>query len=145
MALGLAEKRRAVGFLEDSSGELDAAKEFAGLGVNKARELKSKMDYWIDGGPPHKKYCHGWDEQKYKHCWVFKLKNKRFYGFVCHPRPDSDAGFLLCVLIYHDMKYQQESNYGLLDRINVLRESPSVTIAIKRIYPEYKGGKTWPN
>jgi|SRR5882724_4257262 len=142
LAPQLSVKRRAIGFLEgDARGEFDAGKVFDSLAGNAANDLRHKMDLWIDGSPNLKKYFHGWDAPLYKQCFVFKQKKHRFYGFLCNPKPRSDPGFRLCVLIYHDTKNEYESNYRLLDRINSWRQYLAVKVAIGRTYPEFKEDK----
>ena len=54
--------RRAIAFLSSGMEEqLDAGLEFGRLKEKKTRELRSRFDYWIDGGK-HDKYFHGWPQ-----------------------------------------------------------------------------------
>ena len=100
---------------------------------------KTRIDYWIEGNNAPPKYFHGYDEQKYRECFVFKRDEDRFYGFKCHPRPKTAARLEMCVLTFHDSKFEAERNYTLLDRINVLRKDPYVIAAIRESYPEFTG------
>jgi hypothetical protein len=131
---------RAVGFLEEpGNAEVDAKSEYEALERKASMDLKNRIDWWVEGNNVPKKYFHGFDMQEYRECFVFKRAEERFYGFKCHPRPVSSKRFQLCVLIYHDSKYEEDANYTLLDRVNVLRKNRDVTEAISAVYSEYRG------
>ena len=134
--------RRAVGFLEGHP-ELDAGGEFDGLRSKDKDSLRSHMDRWCDGHLGPKKWFHNFDKSQYRECMVFKLNDRRFYGFKCHPLPISDNAFLLCVLTIHAYKREWETDDAELDRVNQWRTNRGATSAIAQVYPEHGKGQTW--
>lgn len=137
---------RAVGVLTGHI-ELNILAGFPSLSTNAQRDLKARMDHWIAGNHGPKNWFHGYTSQeKYRHCFVFKHKKDRFYGFLCNPKPKSDLRFQLCVLAIHAKKKEWETDYSELDRINEWRMSPLATMAISVAYPEYgKEASKWNN
>jgi hypothetical protein len=133
-------ERRAVGFLEGHP-ELNAGREFEALRSKDQDRVRSGMDRWCDGQPGPKKWFHGWNEPEYRECMVFKLNEHRFYGFKCHPLPNSNPAFLLCVLNIHVYKRETETDDAELDRVNQWRTNVGAQSAIARVYPEYGRGK----
>ena len=136
-------ERRAIGFLESpEDASLDAGSVFDALGESKSRIVRTRFDYWAGGGDNMPSYFHGWNEAPYRGCFCFKWKEKRqrqrLYGFLCNPRPISQAGFRLCVLVYHDVKTQEETDFTILGRLNALRVHPAVKRAIGSVFPEYR-------
>jgi hypothetical protein len=152
LAMGFSFQRRGIGFLEDAGDEtLDAGATFDGLAGNTERKVRSEMDYWLQGGV-HDEWFHGWPNlPEYKQCFSFRWKERRLanrlYGFLCHPMPQSNPRFELCVLIYHDVKHETETDFTILDNVNTFRESDGATRAIGHTYPEYKkkGKSQWIN
>jgi len=134
--------RRAVGFLE-GHGQLNAAQAFGRLRSKDVDTLRQRMDRWCDGMPGPKAYFHGWNEDGYRECMVFKLNNdQRFYGFKYHPLPRSNAAFQLCVLNIHAYKREKETDDAELDRVNEWRVSLAAQSAIAKVYPE-NGREKW--
>jgi hypothetical protein len=136
--------RRAVGFLE-GHGQLNAADEYEELRSKDKDTLRARMSRWCDGMPGPKKYFHGWDNQPYRECMVFKLNDDRFYGYTCHPLPESSPAFWLCVLNIHASKREHETDYAELDRVNEWRTSSAARSAIAKTYTEYGRGKCKPS
>ena len=141
--------RRGVVFLccqEDN--EIDAAVVFAGLDDKKDRDLRSRFEHWIDGGT-NNKWFHGFNEEGYRECFVFKWKAKRqhhrLYGFLCHPMPRTNRRFQLCVLVSHAKKNQRETNKTELDGVKALRSDSSVYAAITTEFPDNGGSEPWVN
>lgn len=149
LASGFSSRDRGIGFLEDDrDDELDAGAVFDNLSVNTERKVRSRMDHWIQGNV-YDKYFHGWPGlTDYKYCFEFKWeerhKPQRLYGFLCHPIPISNPRFELCVLIFYAAK-DDETDFGILDNVNRLRQHPETTEAIGHTYPEHrpKGKKEW--
>jgi hypothetical protein len=132
--------RRAVGFLEEAgSTGLNAKEVYDSLESRASMDVKNRIDWWIEGNDVPKKYFHGFDNPPYRECFVFKRAEDRFYGFKCHPRPISSARFQLCVLVFHDSKYEEDANYALMDQMNVLRTDQEVIKAIAAKYSEHRG------
>jgi hypothetical protein len=83
-------RRRGIGFLESSdNGRVNAKRYFDKLKEKTARDVRSRFDYWLQGGV-FDKYFHGWpNDREPKHCFVFKWKeagaHHRLYGFLCDP------------------------------------------------------------
>jgi hypothetical protein len=149
LAEGFNFRRRSIGFLEteQEDDELNAGSVFDGLTGTVRQLVRSRMDYWLNGGS-HPKYFHGWpNEPRYKQCFVFKWDEgrigQRFYGFLCNPNPNWDPGFRTCVLILHATKHENETDLTYLDRVNRWRQDLRTEGAIKRIYPEYGGAHRW--
>jgi hypothetical protein len=130
--------RRGVAFLEDEHDDaLDAASTFSSLKTKADRTVRDRLDHWIEGG--HKpNWFHGWpDRAAYKECWVFKWDERkvhqRLYGFLSNPSRTNKA-LQVCVLVFHDTKTDQ-TDFSILDRINVLRQSAAVLHALRKMYP----------
>ena len=141
-------ERRGIVFLscqEDAS--LDAAAVFDGLDDKRERLIRSRFEYWIDGNT-NNRWFHGFNEEEYKTCFVFKWKerrqNHRLYGFLCNPKPHSDARFQLCVLACHTNKNEWETDLNELDGVCALQSNPLVRIAISVEFPDSMGG-VWQN
>ena len=138
-------EHRGIGFLHKDDGEFNAITKFQGLKSNKARFVRSIMDHWVDGKDNPPWWFHGFNEEEFKRCFVFKWDEKRvgqrLYGFKCHPKK-SAKGFQLCVLVFYDFK-TDKVNYGLLRRINQILENLKEVVAISAKYPEYKGVHKW--
>jgi len=135
-----ASKRRGIAFLESATdSRIDARTAFDGLKENDERNLRARFDHWLDGNT-HDKYFHGWPNlEKYKQCFVFKWKkagtNHRLYGFLYNPKPLTDPGFQVCVLVAHAQK-SDETDFTILDYINELRTTQLVSQAIKAAFAE---------
>jgi hypothetical protein len=137
-------ERRGIGFLEDSSDpHLDARVVFDALSLKIDRQVRSRFSYWIDGGSPNDRWFHGWTDAEYRHCFVFKWDDKRLhhrlYGFLCNPKA-ADRRFQLCALSYHSSKTEWETDYTILDRVNLLRENQAALAAIVGALAKPAGG-----
>jgi hypothetical protein len=137
--------KRALGFLEGHL-ELDAGIVFDALTRTEKRSFNARLDYWLSGGV-HDKYFHGFpNSPKYGKCFVFKYQKYRFYGFICNPKPISDPGFQLCVLILYALKKEWETDTAELDRVNQWRANDATREAIAKIFPEFRDRtKKWKN
>jgi hypothetical protein len=140
--------KRAIALLDCShDSEVDAAKVYEALKQEpeRLREVRSRLDMWIEGAQPHKRYFHGFDKEGYRDCFVFKWKQKnrgqRLYGFLCNPKPQTDKPFRLCVLTNHAEKAQWETDPQELDKANALRIDPHVKAAIALAFPDGETGK----
>jgi hypothetical protein len=103
------------------------------------REVRSRFDYWIDGGV-RDSYFHGWpNHPKYKDCFVFKWKenrrNRRLYGFLAHPTPIADPRFQVYILVSHVFKDEFETDPARLDRAVALRGAPAVAEGVRKAFP----------
>jgi hypothetical protein len=136
--------RRAVSFLIYKKEQFVNAKDaFLALTVDEQRTLLSRIDYWIDGKIA-KRYFHGWDSSqyrgKYTECFVFKLQDRRFYGFLAHPK-SADRRFEVCVLVLHEEKNQWETEESDLRRSKGISEDSDVRKALTEHYDPKSGGK----
>src|ERR1035441_4166850 len=135
--------RRGIVFLRQKGNEeLNASDVCAGLSVKLFRTVRSRFDYWIDGGICDD-YFHGFpNNQKYKLCLVFKWKVarqcQRMYGFLRHPLAHSNAAFQLCVLCSHATKNQWETDPDELGVALRLSSEPDALVAIKTAFPDAK-------
>lgn len=122
----------------DTDSTVDAKKAFDELAAKRERELRSRFDYWIDGGS-NKRWFHGWDVPQYRLCFVFKWKDKkhqRMYGFLCHPMPNREPRLEICVLVLHAQKTEYETDAAELDRVNAIRVNETVLAAIRKAFPD---------
>jgi len=146
-ASGYVFRRCALGFLcAEGISDLDAKAQFDALNQKDSQLVRSRFGVWLEG-KPYDKYHHGWpNNPENKLCHVFKWekrhKPQRLYGFKCHPKPNTDKGFVLCVLAYFGTK-DDTTDYSILDRLNELRQDLSVIAAISVEYPEYGGKSKW--
>ena len=127
--------RRGLAFLiSGSETNIDAKSVFDKLSLNREREVRTRFDYWLDGGT-NNKWFHGWPNYPiYKDCFVFKWKERkqhhRFYGFLCNPL-SSDPGFRLCVLVSHAKKTTQHTDPSELHEVNQIKGEYAVKEAIR--------------
>src|SRR2546426_476025 len=113
--------RRAIAFLScDGNCEINAEAVFKKLKPKEEKDVRARFDHWIDGGV-FKKYHHGWDESPNKECYVFKRQDDRFYGFLCHPRPNGNPRFQACILVCHGLKGKWETDPKKLALCNTMR------------------------
>jgi hypothetical protein len=140
--------RRGLAFVEcTTDGDIDGKQVFEGLGDKAKRDVLARFDHWITGNK-FDKYFHGWpNDEDRKECFVFKWKkagaHHRLYGFLLNPRPLTDPGFQVCVLVAHAQKNTHETDPSEMNAINKIRVKPEVIAAVKRAFPEEdkKGGK----
>jgi len=143
---------RAIGFLEEimldgeGDSELDAKEAFDALPRSRERELRTRFDYWLSGGPPNDRWFHGWpNDQEVEDCFCFKWKerrtNHRLYGYLCNPQPKTNPRFQTCVLIYHDAKNDESTNRTILIRAMNLKENTGVRVAVSFIFPDEAKGR----
>jgi hypothetical protein len=136
--------RQDVAFLECSEdADINAKEAFDGLSEKRQLEMRNKFDYWKRGGH-NDLYFHGFNEIGYRECFVFKRKQAgtyyRFYGFLIHPLPLSDARYRLCILVSHAHKNQANTDPNELNFVNVMRVRVDVITAVKKEFPEKPGG-----
>ena len=138
--------RRQIVFLSQKQNpKLNVVEVFNGLEGTSAKDLKSRMDHWIGGYAPHKKYHHGWNVPQFKVCYVFKWITlqvmQRMYGFLAHPYPTTNPSFLLCVLCQHATKTGHETDKTILKSVVALHNNPKVqgALAMKFTDVEKKG------
>ncbi len=138
--------KRAVGFLEEimegEEGEsrVDAKEAFESIPAKKDREVRTRIDYWLDGGR-NNNWFHGWpNDQDVKDCFCFRWDEKRqhhrLYGFLYNPQPKTNARFQICALAYHDFKNDESTDRTLLLRLMRLRENSNVKSAIGFVFPD---------
>lgn len=138
-------ERRGIGFLEGHN-ELDAGREFDALPEKTSRQLLSFVDQWLDGQPDIPTRYHGfWNRPNYKECQVFKPRGKkkesRFYGFLCHPQPNTRNRFQLCVLCINSRKNQWDTDDAELDRVLGWLCNHEARMAIAIEFPDDNGEK----
>jgi hypothetical protein len=136
--------RQDVAFLDCAEdARIDAEGAFNDLDDKRELEMRNKFDYWKRGGH-NAQWFHGFNEIGYRECFVFKRKQAgtyyRFYGFLIHPRPLSDARYRLCILVSHAQKNQANTDPSELNFVNEIRGRVEVIAAVKREFPERPGG-----
>ena len=144
-------QRRAIAFLECPEDDgINAMLIFEGMDQDTKRMVMSRFDYWIDGGV-NDRWFHGWpNNPKHKDCFVFKWNkgrlHHRFYGFLFHPMPKTNARFQVCILCSYATKNSQNTDPSELEGARVLRLEQKVAAAIAFAYSEREeGAKQWPN
>ena len=131
--------------------DVDAVPIWAALDAKKQRELRDRFDTWIAGVQHNKLWFHGFTQDGYRECFVFKWRKgkgmgHRLYGFLINPMPTVNARFQVCVLTNHAEKprAQWETDLSELDIANALRVNMRVRAAVAMEFPDSRpGGKTW--
>ena len=132
---------RGLGFLVSSlDASIDAKKAYDGLNEKKKGDLRNRFDYWLGGGK-HDDYFHGWpSEPNYKKCFSFRWNDAkmrhRMYGFLYHPRPNTQPSYEVCILISHARKTTWETDPSYKVQANDLRTNTEVIKAVKKAFPE---------
>jgi hypothetical protein len=103
-------EKRKVGLLEGHQ-DLAATGGISCLTINQRRDLLSRIQRWIDGANGPKRWFHNFtNEAAYLMCFVFKAGEHRFYGYLCHPLPNTNPGLQACVLCSHAVKHEWETD-----------------------------------
>ena len=126
---------RAVGMLE---GDPDlCANVLINLPAKSAKYQRYSMERWTSGLNGPQERFHRFDGT---YIFVFKdvAKKLRFYGFLCHPLPQTNPSFLLCVLTTYAKKKEDNTNPADLKRVETWMTSSSTKAAIKLAYPDIK-------
>ena len=127
---------RGVALLEHPAGYVQAKEIFEDLGTSSERYHRKSFDYWMDD--PYRRRperYHGFDKkyQNGRYVWCYAFKNieekERFYGFLCHPKPD-DPDYLLCVLAVYAQKKENAQDLAELERVERMRNDPNVKDAL---------------
>lgn len=139
------QSRRDVVFLQSTeNGEINAWQVFERLKDKHRREMLDRFDLWKRGDQHHNKYFHGFTQTGYRECFVFKRKQAgtyhRFYGFLIHPQPNTNAQYHLCVLVQHGQKNDENTDPSELNFVNRVRLESGVQAAVKGAFPEKHGG-----
>lgn len=133
---------RGVVFLTQDDESLNAANVFDCLEDKPRREVLTRFDYWISGGK-NDRWFHGWpNEKKHSNCFTFKWKCRRvmsrFYGFLCHPQPNTKPRYQVCVLHSHALKHDWNTDPSYLKLAETLKVDLNVVEAIKTCFPDKK-------
>jgi hypothetical protein len=133
---GEGHERRAVVLLSYTGvSYANAIGQFSGLRGNIRDIFLRRFENWV-GNIPNKKHYHGWEQSqyggRYQHCFVFKHKEHRFYGFLCHPRSPRDNRLQVCALVLHAFKRDWTTDETELRRAQALSEDVTVQQAIRR-------------
>lgn len=136
-------RRRVVLLTSDTDKLVDAVGTLTALGRDHAkaeRDLFSRFDRWTNGHNNKPDWSHGWDENEFKHCYVFKWKVKkvghRLYGFLYHPKPLTDKRFQVCALAYHATKTEFSTDKSILRRAMALHGNGQVWKALAVAFPD---------
>jgi hypothetical protein len=122
----------------EGHSELDAGTEFDNFKEANVKAFRVRMDQWLDGANGPDTYFHNFKSDfAHRNCFVFKHKQHRLYGFLCHPK-QSDLRFQLCSLCVYTTKNEHESDRAELDRVEAWCGNPVAMQAISRVYPPSK-------
>ena len=109
---------------------------------NDKYKVWSRLEYWVDGGPPHDKHFHGWNEPGFEHCFVFKWNKggadkgmQRLYGTMFHPRQKT-KGFRVCVLFSHCIKHGKYTDPQQKRKAEALYSNPDIIAAVRKQYSD---------
>ncbi len=137
---------RAIGFLEEilenetDIPSLNAKLKFDSLKPPKDRDVRRRFDLWLICRR-NDNWFHGWpNDLSVKECFSFRWQEKgrhhRFYGFLYHPQPKTNPARQICVLTYHDVKNDWNTDRILLIRSMNLRNSQLVRDSISFIFQD---------
>lgn len=127
---------RAVGFLKGHT-ELNASAMFEELSSGESRYLLSSVDQWVSGANRPETRFHGWtSDREYSMCFQFRVRNQRFYGYLCHPTPKWNKRFQLCVLCIHAFKNERETDKAELARVKNWYQSREAADAVRVAFPD---------
>jgi hypothetical protein len=122
--------RRKVGILQGDD-ELDTTSGIAALKGNQRRDLLSRVQRWLDGSDDPKKWFHNFpSDQICSACFVFKVGDHRFYGYLYHPLPKTDPALQLCVLCSHAIKHEWETDPAEKSLVNRWYQSSEAKAAL---------------
>lgn len=103
----------------------------------------ARFDYWVNGGSPHDKYFHRWNEPGYEHTFVFKWNQggkskgmQRLYGTLFHPRPKTNGRFEVVVLFSHAPKFGRATDPAQKKKAEALFGNAAVIAAVQKAYPD---------
>jgi hypothetical protein len=135
--------KRGVAFLISENKKVTAKPIFDSLNKknkNIERSLRTRFDAWIDRQPDKPARYHGWDQSefqgRYTNCFVFKVKNNRFYGFLCNPKSFNHS-YRVCILVRHAFKKEHETDETELKQVEELGKIE----AIQKTINDYFRGK----
>lgn len=144
-------EHRGVVLLEsDEDSRVDALGTFRELPAKTEREIRTRMDTWIEGAQHNNRWFHGFRHPDFRDCFVFKWRQKnrnhRLYGFLINPCPSHRPRFRLCVLTNHAEKPQWETDTSELWIANLLRIDLRVHAAIRMMFADHAlGAAPWTN
>lgn len=126
---GVSSEFRHIAFVRmQQDNRINAGTEFIKLRQKDERTLRTRFDYWLNGKVCDR-YFHGWNknefEGRYVNCFVFKLNEVRFYGYLCHPDP-ANRRFQVCLLVLCAFKNQWRTDAWNLKFVKAIGEHPAV-------------------
>jgi hypothetical protein len=90
---------------------LDTTSGIASLTANQHRDLAARVQHWLDGADGPKKYFHNFTGDRVcSTCFVFKVGDHRFYGYLCHSLPKTEPALQVCVLCSHAIKHEWDTD-----------------------------------
>lgn len=102
---------------------------FEKMKPNIQNHLLNRMESWLEGQRNNVWY-HGWNEEGFRKCFVFKYKEHRIYSFLCNPRTNHPE-FQLCVMSTHTTKNEQAADPVEKNKMQSLTENSKVQLASK--------------
>lgn len=124
---------RRIFWLKYPEKRLDPFEHFTLLDRSVQRTFQKAFEYWEKGIPNSKRH-HGWHEDPFRGCYVFKDNPHRLYGFL-YRSPDGEQ-YNICVLCTYAKKKQNLTDTAILDRINRYRSDQEVLDAIEKLKKE---------
>jgi hypothetical protein len=107
--LNVGQQRGLAWLIVDPINKKYNAKEvFEKMKPNTQIHLLNRMESWLEG-QRNNVWFHGWNEDGFRKCFVFKYKEHRIYSFLCNPRTDN-LEFQMCVMSSHTTKNEQAAD-----------------------------------
>jgi hypothetical protein len=139
LIIGENHSRKGVAFLLSNDGRINAKNIFKNLDKKSKYTLMTRFEYW-QSGKTHKKYFHSWDQSefqgKYTNCFVFKLRNHRFYGFLRSKIKKLHPEYQVCVLVLYAEKEERETYEPDLKKVETIRTTLAVQKAVNDFFRE---------
>ena len=139
---------RCVAYLElDDEAEVDAEPVISRLrdstdekDKNERQHVWARFDLWIRTvGHTKRDYFHGWDEEGFRECFVFKWnrnnERRRLYGFLSNPML-LNRRFQACVLVCYRTKNEHATDPRAKKLAARLRTDSRVVAALKMRFPD---------
>lgn len=129
-------KRRGLAWLiaRPTVDAIDGKSQFEAFESGVRDNLRNRFDWWLRTfGVTKKEYCHGWTEEGYENVWVFKYREHRIFGFLCHP-DEGDGAFQMCVLCSYTIKEGYDADVFLKKLMAKFAEDPVKLEASRNVH-----------
>jgi hypothetical protein len=127
---------RKLGVLAGTS-DLNVAAGIKTLSANQKRELKVRLERWLDGHNGPKKHFHHFEGDSIAPmAFVFKVNDHRFYGYKLNPLPNTEPSLQVIVLCSHAIKQGYETDSDEKRFIKKMAESADSAFVLKEVFDD---------